>query len=200
MDNLTTIAENCSWLQASVDWCEGRPEYAGVRRRLYFTAKNNIVKFPVLKCDSKGRPVSAVLEGDYELKEGAFWYFVDIVPERTQMTSDSQGDAPSQTSLNKATMVHPGVGEEASMLAAYCHNSNNIYIFEDIEGRAHVIGCEEWPIKSTVAQDFGQGATGNTSTTITVEATDKLPFPRYIGKLHTELGDLQCMKLKASLV
>lgn len=185
---------NCSWLQRSVDWCEGRPEYAGIRRRIYYTSKNNILNWPKLQVDQMGRPTSAVLVGDFTLAEGSFWYHIDIVPDRTQTTSDSQGDAPSQTNLDKATFVHAGVGEEASMLAAYCHNSNNVYVFEDIRGRAHVIGSEEWPIKSTVAQDFGQGAAGNTATTLSVEATNKVPFPRYTGKLTTPEGEVQCLK------
>lgn len=186
--------DTCQWLQASAEWCEGRPEYAGIRRRLYYTAKNNIVEYPSLQLDELGRPISAILQGNFQLKEGKFWYYIDIVPDRSQCTSDSQGEPPSQTSLNKATFVHPGIGEKASMLAAYCHNSNNIYVFEDIDGRAHVIGCEEFPVKSTVAQDFGQGASGNTATTISVEATDKVPFPRYVGTLNTESGEIQCKK------
>lgn len=184
----------CQWLQKSVDWCEGRPEYPGIRRRLYFTAKNNILTYPKVPVDSMGRPTDGVLEGSFVLKEGAYWYYVDIVPERSQPTSDSQGEYPSQTSLNKITFVHPGVGPEAAMLAAYCHNSNNIYVFEDIDGRAHTVGCEQWPVKSTVAQDFGQGQSGTAGTTVTVEATDKLPFPQYVGTLTTQEGEVQCKK------
>lgn len=186
--------ENCQWLQKSLGWCEGRPEYPGIRRRLYYTAKNNILSYPSVKVDALGRPQLGILEGNYVLKEGTFWYYIDIVPERSQTTSESQGEYPSQTCLNKATFVHPGVGEEASMLASYCHNSNNVYVFEDIDGRARVIGCEEWPIKSSVSMDMGQGASGTAGTTLEVEATDKLMFPRYCGTLTTEEGEVQCKK------
>lgn len=187
--------DNCTILQKSLDWCEGRAEYAGIRRRIYFTSKSNIVEYPTLPDDQLGRTTDAVLAGNFQLKEGAFFYYVDIVPERSQTSSDSQGEYPSQTSLDKATFVHPGVGEKASMLAAYCHNTNNIYVFEDIDGRARVIGCEAYPVKSTVAMDFGQGAAGQTATTLSVEATNKVPFPRYVGTLHTEDGEIQCKKI-----
>lgn len=183
---------NCQWLQDSLNWCEGRPEYPGIRRRVYYTAKNNILAYPKVPVDSLGRPTSGVLEGDFQLKEGTYFYYIDIVPERSQATSESQGEYPSQTSLNKGTFVHPGVGEEASMLSAYCHNSNNIYVYEDIDGRAHVIGCEQWPVKSTVNMDHGQGASGTAGTTLEVEATDKLALPRYVGKLTTKEGEVQC--------
>lgn len=190
--------KNCSWLQRSVDWCEGRPEYAGIRARLYYTAANNIVSWPQYELDDLDRPVSSVLIGDFELKEGAFFYHIDVVPERSQVTSDSQGESYSQSSLNKGTFVHPGIDEAASMLAAYCHNSKNVYIFEDVDGRAHVIGNENFPVKSMVSQDFGQGPTGQTSTTITVEATDKVPNPRYVGKIITEEGEIQFKKKTGS--
>lgn len=181
----------CQWLQASIDWCEGRPEYAGVRRRVYYTSKQNIVAYPKFKRDGLGRVSSSILDGAFELKEGTYFHHFDIVPDRSQVTSDSQGEAPSQTSLDKATFVLPGVGPDESMLASYCHNSNNIYIFEDIHGRGHVIGCEEWPVKSTVAQDFGQGAAGNTATTLSIEATNRVPFPIVITPISTPEGEVR---------
>lgn len=183
--------KNCTWLQKSLDWCEGRPEWAGIRRRIYYTAKSNILIYPDLSTDQLGRPTHAVLQGDFELKEGAFFHYIDILPEKSQVTSESQGEYPSQSSLDKATFVHPGVGEDAKSLAAYCHNSNNIYIFEDINGRASVLGCEEFPVKSAVAIDYGQGPAGSTATTLTVEATNKVPTPRYVGKIKTNAGEIQ---------
>lgn len=191
---MAATTDNCQWLQDSVNWCEGRAEYAGIRRRIYFTAKTNIVKYPTLKLDALGRPLEGTLDGDFTLKEGTFFYFVDIVPERSQVTSDSQGEGYSQTSLDKATFVHPGVGPKAKMLAAYCHNSDNIYVFEDIDGRANVLGCEEFRVKSQVSMDYGQGPTGQPGTTITIEATNKVPTPRYTGKLNTQEGEIQCKK------
>jgi hypothetical protein len=43
-------------------------------------------------------------------------------------------------------------------------------------------------VKSTVAQDLGQGATGTTRTTLNVEATDERPAPFYDGDIVTEDG------------
>ena len=53
-------------------------------------------------------------------------------------------------------------------------------------------GNDKWNTKSTVAQDLGQGATGTTSTTINIEATDEVPAPFYVGTLETEDGDIDC--------
>jgi len=53
-----------------------------------------------------------------------------------------------------------------------------------------VVGSEKWQVKSTVAQDLGQGATGTTSTTLSVEATDECPAPFYEGRIETEDGTI----------
>ena len=53
-----------------------------------------------------------------------------------------------------------------------------------------LLGNDKWSTKSTVAQDLGQGATGTTSTTISVEATDEVPAPFYKGTIETEDGEI----------
>jgi hypothetical protein len=92
------------------------------------------------------------------------------------------------TQLNKLTAVHPGVGADASNLAAYVNNCDCVFLVETVRGKYRVVGSEEWQVKSTVAQDLGQGATGTTSTTLSVEATDECPAPFYEGRIETEDG------------
>jgi hypothetical protein len=181
---------NCSSLQKSLAWCQGTPELPGVKRRIYYISKGDIVKFPTLPRDEKGRPTSAAYEGDFTLKADSKWHYIDILPDKSQLTSEAQGEVPSQTQLNKLTAVHPGVGEEASAAAAYINNNDNIFIVQDMKDNYRVVGCEKWLTKSTVAQDLGQGATGTTSTTINVEATDEVPAPFYTGVIETEDGDI----------
>ena len=119
------------------------------------------------------------------LKADAKWKYIDILPEKSQLTSEAQGELPSQTQLNKLTAVHPGVGEEASAASAYLNNNDNVFLVENMKGKFRVVGSEAWTTKTTVAQDLGQGATGTTSTTISVEATDECPAPFYTCLLYT---------------
>jgi hypothetical protein len=188
----TTTTTTCSSLQKSLAWCQGTPELPGVRRRIYYISKGQIVKWPTLPRDTKGRPTSAVLSGDFELKADAKWQYIDILPDKSQLTSEAQGELPSQTQLNKLVAVHPGVGEEASATAAYINNNDNVFVVQDMKDKYRVVGSEKWLTKSTVAQDLGQGATGTTSTTINAEATDEVPAPFYVGTLATEDGDIDC--------
>ena len=67
-----------------------------------------------------------------------------------------------------------------------------MFIVEDMKGNYRVLGNDKWSTKSTVAQDLGQGATGPTSTTISVEANDEVPAPFHKGTIETEDGDIDC--------
>lgn len=186
------MATKCTSIQKSLGWCQGTPELPGVKRRIYFIAKSFILSFPQLPRDELGRSTSAVLTGDFVLMADATWKYIDILPDKSQLTSEAQGELPSQTQLNKLVAVHPGVGQDASAAAAYINNTDNVFIVEDMKGNYRVLGNDKWTTKATVAQDLGQGATGTTSTTINVEATDEVPAPFYVGKLDTEDGEIDC--------
>lgn len=180
---------NCPSLQKSLAWCEGAPSHPGIRRRIYFCNKNLIVAYPTLVRDSLGRPVSAVLQGEFELKADAYWQFLDINIDKSTVKSDPQGERPSQTQLNKGTFLHNGVGPEATAAAAWLNNSDNVYVYEDMLGRFRVLGNNKWATTSKVTQDQGQG-TNPASTLIEVEVTDEVAAPFYNGPLETEEGTI----------
>ena len=164
----------------------------GIRRRIYYTSKQNIVNWPVYSTDTGGRDAFATTTGNFTLKADAVWYYIDVLAEKSTLTSEPQGEAPSQTQLNKLTAVHPGVGAEASAAACYLNNSDNVFLVQDMNGMWRIVGSRFYETKTTVAQDNGQGATGNASTTISVEATDVCPAPFYQGTLTTEDGEMDC--------
>ena len=176
----------CNNLQRSLDWCQGTPELPGIKRRIYYLAKSQIVKWPTLPVDENGRPTSAIYQGNFVLAADANWKHIDVLLDKCQVTSEAQGEVPSQTQLNKLTAVHPAVGPEASAAAAYINNTDNVFLVEDMRGKFRVIGSDKWNTKATVAQDLGQGATGTTSTTINAEASDVVPAPFYEGEIVTE--------------
>ena len=178
----------CSTIQQSLAWFQGTPELPGIKRRIYYISKDQIVSWPTLTYDSLGRLTSAAYTGSFVLAADATWKFIDILTDKSQLTSEAQGEFPSQTQLNKLVAVHPSVGVEASALSAYVNNNDCVYLVETVRGQFRVVGSEKWQVKSTVAQDLGQGATGTTSTTLNVEATDECPAPFYYGEIVTEDG------------
>lgn len=183
---------NCSPLQKSLAWCMGTPELPGIRKRIYYISKDQIAEWPTYIRDVNNRRMKkAAYRGDFVLVADAKWKYIDILPEKSQLTSEPQGELPSQTQLNKLVAVFPGVSPEASAAACYLNNSDNVFLVEDMKGFFRVVGCRKWFTKTTVSQDNGQGPTGNTSTTINVEAPDEVPSPFYMGIIETEDGDVQ---------
>jgi hypothetical protein len=182
------MATICSTIQQSLAWCQGTPELPGIKRRIYYISKDQIVSWPQLTYDALGRLTSAAYTGSFVLAADASWKFIDILTDKSQLTSEAQGEFPSQTQLNKLVAVHPSVGLDASALSAYVNNNDCVYLVETVRGQFRVVGSEKWQVKSTVAQDLGQGATGTTSTTLNVEATDECPAPFYFGEIVTEDG------------
>ena len=183
---------NCSPLQKSLAWCMGTPELPGIRKRIYYISKDQIAEWPTYIRDITNRRMKkAAYSGDFVLVADAKWKYIDILPEKSQLTSEPQGELPSQTQLNKLVAVFPGVSPEASAAACYLNNSDNVFLVEDMKGFFRVVGCRKWFTKTTVTQDNGQGPTGNTSTTINVEAPDEVPSPFYMGIIETEDGDVQ---------
>mgnify|MGYP006988840054 CR=1 FL=1 len=181
---------NCSPLEGSLRWCEGKPVLPGLRRRLYYTAKSNIAEWPALPTDEFGRPTSAVLQGSFTMASDKVFHYIDVLVNDSGLTSEAQGEKPSQTQLNKLTAVHPAVDEAATMAAAYLNNNDVVVIVQDMDGKYRVIGNEKWQGNATVAQDNGQGATGKASTTINIEHTDLIPAPFYNGTIVTEDGTI----------
>ena len=171
----------------------GTPELPGIRRRIYYISKSLIARWPTYNRDDNLRAKTAALTGSFTLVADATWKYIDILADKSQLTSEAQGEIPSQTQLNKLTAVHPGVGPDASAAACYLNNSDNVFIVEDMRGFHRVVGSERWITKTTVSQDNGQGPTGATSTTISVEATDEIPAPFYLGIIATEDGNIDCM-------
>ena len=183
---------NCSPLQKSLAWCMGTPELPGIRRRIYYISKDQIAEWPsYIRDDNNRRTKKAAYRGDFILVADAKWKYIDILADKSQLTSEPQGEIPSQTQLNKLVAVFPGVSPEASAAACYLNNSDNVFLVEDMKGFFRVVGCRKWVTKTTVSQDNGQGPTGNTSTTINVEAPDEVPSPFYMGIIETEDGDVQ---------
>ena len=179
---------DCSSVQKSLAWCQGKPELPGVKRRIYYISKYDVLRWPRLQHDANGRLTSASYAGDFVLRADKKWKYIDIISDKSQLTSEAQGEYPSQTQLNKLVAVHPGVDEDASAAAAYLNNNDNVFLVEDMRGAVRVVGSDKWPSKTTVSQDLGQGATGSTSTTINVEATDECPAPFYSGSIDTDDG------------
>ena len=182
----------CKGIQDTIDWCQGTPELGGMRRSIYYVAAQDVVLAASLPRDAKHRPTSSILTGQYEFAEDVVAQRIDILPEKSRWQSDTQGEYPGQSQLDKLTLYHPSVSPEATAACCYINNSPCIFFFCDTTGRWRVCGDPDLPIKNSVTQDGGEGVTGSPNTTIAVESTNLVSFPYYTGKLKTGDGEIDC--------
>ena len=70
----------CLNIQKSLGWCQGTPELPGVKRRIYYISKGDIVEWPTLPRDNNGRITAAVYDGRRTFvngKDGTRYYAAD---------------------------------------------------------------------------------------------------------------------------
>ena len=182
-------------LYKSTNWCKGVPVLPGIRRRVYFMPKSDIVAWPTLPTmQDKVAPADptnlVTLSGDFVPAADKKFRFIDVETTESPVTWESQGDAPYSTFLNKATFKHPGTGAEASAFAAQANNDDLIYLFQEKSGKFRVIGNEMFDTKTTPKGELGAADTDKAGTTLEVQTTATTPPPFYVGKIETESGDI----------
>jgi hypothetical protein len=73
---------DCTSVQRSLAWCQGKPELPGVKRRIYYISKYDIVSWPTLSHDFNGRLQTAAYTGKFTLRSDAKWEYIDIIPDK----------------------------------------------------------------------------------------------------------------------
>lgn len=180
-------------LYKSVKKCPGARIAPGIRPRVFFILKSQILTWPTLPtADDKTTDPATLSQyaGDFTLASDAKWHCLDLVDQKSNMTSETQGEAPSATFLNKGEFVVGGTDEAITGFAAMAVNDELVMLVQDRKGRARVIGCEAYAPKITVSQASGSSVTDSCTTTVNTEATDFCPAPFYPGKIETEDGDI----------
>ena len=180
-------------LYSSLDFCEGQTVLPGIRKKVYFQKKSNIVKWPELPEleDGKSMAELATYSGDFTLAADKKWLVVKNMDSKSDVNCETQGEKPSVTHLNKASIVHPGTEEEAAGFCRMAAADDLVFLVQQRNGKFRVLGSQEFEtvVKPTTA--LGQGVTGTAGTTLEIEATDVCPAPFYPGKIEIEDGDIK---------
>lgn len=176
----------------SVRRCPGVKIKPGIRPHVYLISKSQILTWPTIPdaTSIKDPAELATYKGNFTLASDAKFHRVDLVDQKSNMTTETQGEAPSASFLNKAELVIGGEDEDISGVSAQLINDEVIVLVQLRDGRTRVLGCEAFAPKITVAQTTGTSATDACTSTISVEATDFAPTPFYTGKIETEDGDI----------
>lgn len=182
-------------LYEGLDWCQGKPILPGIRGRVYFIPKRDIVNWPTLpevdpESTTQQMANLAIYDGDFTLAADAVWRHIDIVDKSSNISSEPQGEQPCITSLNKATFKHPGTKEAATAFARQANADDLAFIVFEKDGKARILGNEMFQTTTKVGQESGSQPTDESGTTIEVEVTDVCPSPFYRGAIVTEDGTI----------
>ena len=187
------MATECSnaALYSSLGFCKGKPLLPGIRTRVYYIPKSDIVKFPTLTDKATENMASlATYTGSFELEAEKKWKYIDLIDNKGKIESESQGDFPARTFINKITLVHPETDEEATGFARQANAVDFVYLVQTRNGKFRVLGNESFRTDTKPKQDSGEGVSGDFGTTIDIEVTDVCPAPFYTGEIATDEGTI----------
>jgi hypothetical protein len=134
--------------------------------------------------------VLATYSGEFTLATNKKWQKLQVLVDKSPVTSESQGAKPSKSVLNKATFVHPGTEELATAFARLANNDDYVYLIQTKPGKYRVIGNDMYQTETNVSQALGGSATDEMGTTLEVSVTDYMPAPFFNGEIETVDGTI----------
>ena len=177
----------------SLNWCAGQHVVPGIRQRVFYIPKSWIVKWPTLPAiaaESGTMDKLATLTGDFQLAVEKKWLHIDQLTAKGSISSESQGENPSKTFLNKGMLNYAGTDELATGFARQANIDQLVFLVQQRDGKFRLVGSEMFDMDCKVSQTSGEGDTGTGGTSFEVTTTDICPAPFYTGKIETAEGDI----------
>jgi len=182
-------AENLNY--KSLKWPSGKTQLPGIRPKVYFIPKRDIVLWPTLpETFIESMAELVIYDGSVQLAAGAFWKELSTLVDKSPLDGKGQGTKPSKTFLNQLVIQHEGVEEDASAFAMQANNDDFVYLAPTKKGKYRVIGNEMFQTDTAIEQKLGAAATDEMGTTLTITCTDVAPGLFYDGEIVTEGGDV----------
>jgi hypothetical protein len=160
-------------LYSSLGWCAGKASTPGIRKRTYVIPKRSILKWPdrTTEPDPKNPGETQKLKGNFTLVADQYFKYLEVVPKSSKGTSESQGEYPCKSFLNKLQLFYPGTDDEVEEFCTQANNDDLVYLVQEQTGVFKVYGCEEYETNTTSSGDTGSGPTDAKGETINVEVT-----------------------------
>lgn len=180
-------------LYESVVQCVGDVVLPGVREYAYYIKKSEVTAYPVLPEIAAAAAFStiAVLSGNFTLAADKVWNKISLSPASTsKVTCTSQGEAPSKTFNNVASLVVAGTDEEISAFARLANNDDLLFLVPQKNGKYRLIGNNIYHTNVNVTQDTGAASTDASTSTLEVSCTDVCVAPFYAGNIVTADGTI----------
>lgn len=175
----------------SIEACPGKKNLPGLRRRLYYVPKADVVSFPTLTAlptgsTSGSQPTMAdlgKLTGNFVLAEGKYFQHIDLKDEASNVTYETVGENGSHLFNNQANAIVAGQADEVKGFARQVVDEDIIYVYQQRDGKFAVIGNDAFVTHTAPSGDTAAEATGASTTTFAINCYDECPVPTYEGTL-----------------
>ena len=130
-------------LYKSVRKCPGTIIRPGIKPKFLAIPLSQILTWPKLPDPgdtTKGLEELATYKGDFTLATDAKWHAVDLVALKSSITTETQGEAPSATFLNKAEYIIGGTDADITGFGRMAINDELVYAQQDPNGRFRILG------------------------------------------------------------
>lgn len=119
-------------LYESLDFCDGKTVLPGIRPKVFFQKKSNIVTWPKLPDLEAAKSMAALATyvGNFVLAADKKWLTLKSLSTKSNVTSEPQGEKPSRTTLNKCTLKHSGTEEDASGFCRQATADDLVYLVQ----------------------------------------------------------------------
>ena len=184
--------------------CPGQKKLPGIRDYVYSVSKRDIVTYPSVPDAPASLKEAAVAKGDYLLAADKYFTKVGIVKDDGQLQVENQGTDGCKPFKNTLTFGIPGTEEEATGYIDQMNNDEMIYLFFQRNGKARIIGSEDFSPELSLKQDTGKTATDANTTAVEAVVTDLHPprsiRVRFTHRTATSMARLASWSRRARLV
>jgi len=169
----------------------GKKNLPGFKTVAYFIPKSQITSWPVLAEDPADALAASTYTGSFTLAAENVFTRVDIIQEKSSLSSETQGEKESPSVLNKLSVTHAGTEEEAVALQRFAIRDDLVWLVQDLgsASKYRVLGNAVFETKTKISINPGSAVTDAKATTIEVEVSDEL-LPFYTGTIMTADGDV----------
>lgn len=171
----------------SIAACPGSKNLPGIRRRMYYIPKSDVVTIPALPpLGTTGLKMEelATIADNFVLVEGKFFKFIDLKDNASNVTFESVGEVGTKLFNNQANAVFAGITPEAKGFARQSVNDDLIIIYQNRNGEFCVIGNEAFSTQVDPSGDTAAEPTAGATVTYAISCYDECPVPTYKGKLY----------------
>ncbi len=117
----------------------------------------------------------ATYDGDFVLAADKKWLQLDVLTAASNITSASQGEKPSKTFLNSATLKYADVDEAVTGFCRMANSDDLVFVVRQRNGKFRVLGSEAFETNVNPSQDSGMAVTDASGTQLEVSTTDVCP-------------------------